>query len=200
MASHPTTLPRRVPRQKRGERRVAALLRAAEDVIGEMGYERATMCAIAERASASIGSLYQFFPNKESVVEALRARYAKEIEKEWRRLALNTSFLTVDGLARGLIDSQIQFARSHPAFLSLLDAPPTARTLHRRKMMRERIAQVLLARRLRTSQTKALRAGAVMQQIFRGLLALYARSTPEEKGAVVDEFKAVLIGYIAPRR
>lgn len=191
--------PRRVPQQERGQRRVASLLRAAESVIGEMGYERATMCAVAERAGASIGSLYQFFPNKESVAEALRAQYTKEVEKVWRHLALTASVLTVDGLVRGLIDSQIQFARSHPAFLALLDAPPTVHTPHRRKLMQERIAQVLLARKPRMSETKALRGGAVMQQIFRGLLTLYARSAAEEKGAVVEEFKAVLIGYLATR-
>ncbi|MGH9469301.1 MAG: TetR family transcriptional regulator [Terriglobia bacterium] len=199
MSSRSTTAPRRVPQQERGERRVAGLLRAAARVIAETGYERATMCAIAERGRASIGSLYQFFPNKESVAEALRARYAQETESVWADLALKAKGLPVRQLVGCLIDSQIQFAESHAAFLALLDAPPTTHTARRRKLMQQRIAKVLLARRPRMSRPKALRIAAVMQHIFRGLLALYARSAAEEKGAVVDEFKSVLGGYLAPK-
>ncbi|MDQ2711302.1 MAG: TetR/AcrR family transcriptional regulator, partial [Acidobacteriota bacterium] len=62
MASRSLITPRRVPRQERGERRVAALLEAAAAEIAEMGCEGATMSGIAERAGACIGSLYQFFP------------------------------------------------------------------------------------------------------------------------------------------
>ena len=54
MSSYPAVAPK-VPRQERGERRVAELLEAAEAVIAESGYEAATMSAIAERAGAAIG-------------------------------------------------------------------------------------------------------------------------------------------------
>ncbi|MGH9358885.1 MAG: TetR/AcrR family transcriptional regulator [Terriglobia bacterium] len=199
MSSRLSTMPRRIPQQQRGQRRVAGLLRAAASVIAEAGYERATMCGIARRARASIGSLYQFFPNKESVAEALRARYGKEIEKLWTELALEAKVLTVEELVCRLVDSHIQLAESHPAFLALLDAPPTAHTAQRRKLMRDRITAVLLARNIGVSGMKAARAGAVVQQILRGLLTLYARSPADEKGAVVEEFKSVLIGYLAAK-
>ncbi|MGH9437803.1 MAG: TetR family transcriptional regulator, partial [Terriglobia bacterium] len=104
MRSRLSTMPRRIPQQQRGQRRVAGLLRAAASVIAEAGYERATMCGIARRARASIGSLYQFFPNKESVAEALRARYGKEIEKLWTELALEAKVLTVEELVCRLVD------------------------------------------------------------------------------------------------
>ena len=80
MQLHSSTEPRRVPCQQRGERRVAELVEAAESVIAENGYEAATMSAIAERAGASIGSLYQFFPNKAAITQALRTEYAKQFE------------------------------------------------------------------------------------------------------------------------
>ncbi|MGH9374648.1 MAG: TetR/AcrR family transcriptional regulator [Terriglobia bacterium] len=199
MASRSSTMPRRIPQQQRGQRRVAGLLRAAASVIAQAGYERATMCEIAVRARASIGSLYQFFPNKESVAEALRARYGKELDKLFRELALEAKVLTAKQLVCRLIDSHIQLAERHPAFLALLDAPPTAHTSQRREVMRDRIAQVLLARDPGISGTKAARAGAVVQQILRGLLILYARSPAHEKDAVIEEFKSVLIGYLAAK-
>jgi AcrR family transcriptional regulator len=189
--------PRRLPQQPRGERRVAGLLQAAAYVIDDVGYEPATMAAIAERAGASIGSLYQFFPNKESVVEALRAQYVKEIEKLWAALAAEASRLPVSELVSRLFRSQIEFAEGHPAFLALFDAPPTVNTAQRREIVRGRIARVILKRKPRMSRSKALRLAAVVHQIVKGLLTLYARADKREKLAIVDEFKVVLTEYLS---
>jgi AcrR family transcriptional regulator len=155
------------------------------------------MAAIAERAGASIGSLYQFFPNKESVVEALRAQYVNEIEKLWAALAAEASRLPVSELVSRLFRSQIEFAEGHPAFLALFDAPPTVNTAQRREIVRGRIARVILKRKPRMSRSKALRLAAVVHQIVKGLLTLYARADKREKLAIVDEFKVVLTEYLS---
>lgn len=57
-------------RQRRGEQRMETLLRAAEVVFAEVGYNRATTNLIAARASVSPGTLYQFYRNKEALAEA----------------------------------------------------------------------------------------------------------------------------------
>src|ERR1700691_1280644 len=74
---------RRLPRQSRGRRRVDGVLEAAAGEISEVGYEAATMSSIATRAGASIGSLYQFFPNKVAIVQALRRHYCDAFELMW---------------------------------------------------------------------------------------------------------------------
>src|SRR3984893_8176245 len=74
MESQTDLAPRRIPIQERGEKRVAGLLEAAAAIFAEVGFEAATMRDIAERAGASIGSLYQFFPNKEVVAQAIKTR------------------------------------------------------------------------------------------------------------------------------
>jgi AcrR family transcriptional regulator len=199
LPSHSAITPRRIPQQERGQRRVAGLLHAAASVIAETGYEPATMCAIAERAGSSIGSLYQFFPNKESVVDALRAQYVKEIEKLWAALAAEARGLTVEELVCRLIRLQIQFAESHPASLALFDAPPTANTPRRREIIRGRIARVILARQPRLSRARALRLAAVVQEIVKGLLALYARASAGERALVLGEFETVLTGYLGTK-
>ncbi len=66
---------RRVPTQDRGRARVEAILDAAESVFADAGYDNATTEAIAQQAGASIGSLYQFFPNKRALFEAVSTRY-----------------------------------------------------------------------------------------------------------------------------
>lgn len=188
-----------MPRQARGQRRVAGFLRAAAYVITEFGYDRTTMSAIAERASSSIGSLYQFFPNKRSVVEALRAKYIQEIEASWVALERRAAGLDAETLAGRLVSLHIEIVKDHPALLALMDVPPTSCTPARRELIRARIASVLLAHKPRLSKSNALRTAAVVQQISKGLLILYAKSDAKGKVAMVEEFKTVLAGYLVPK-
>lgn len=178
---------------------MAGFLRAAAIVITEMGYERATMSAIAERAHSCIGSLYQFFPNKRAVAEAIREQYIKEIEQSWEVLGRQAAVLSTEDLTRRLVSLQLEIVKSHPALLALLDVPPTPRTTTRRELIRARIATVLAAHKPHMSRTAALRVASVVQQISRGLLTLYAQTDADQKVAIVEEFKAVLIGYLMPK-
>jgi|SRR5687768_8562936 len=65
---------RRVPTQERSKKRVEAILDAAAEIFVEVGYDSATIDSIAERAETSVGSIYQFFPNKEALFIALAER------------------------------------------------------------------------------------------------------------------------------
>ncbi|MFZ0661845.1 MAG: TetR/AcrR family transcriptional regulator [Acidobacteriaceae bacterium] len=172
------------------------MLRAAACVLAETGYEATTMCAIAKRAGASIGSLYQFFPNKEAVAEALRAEYIEDVEAIWEMLAKNADKLSVEDLVDQLVCSQTEFVKSHRAFLPLLDAPSTASTWRRRESIRNRIARVLTVRQPGLPRKRALQEGAVVQQIVKGMLTLYARTGAGERAVIAEEFKVVLVGYL----
>jgi AcrR family transcriptional regulator len=65
---------RKLPRQIRSQRRVEKILAAAIEVFREVGFETATTNEIAARADVSIGSLYQFYPNKSAILNALGTR------------------------------------------------------------------------------------------------------------------------------
>ena len=199
LSSYSTIAPRRIPQQQRGRRRVSAFLRAAASVFSELGYERATMSAIARRAHSSIGSLYQFFPNKRSVAEALRSQYIKNIEQYWITLAEQANALTAEELVGRLVALQLQIIEHHSALLALLDLPPTPRTSKQRELIRTRIATVLISHKPRLSKTTAARVAAVVQQISRGILMLYGKTEASQKSAVIEEFKAVLTGYLVPK-
>lgn len=58
---------------------VATILEAAIRVLVKGGYEAATTIAIAQKAGISVGSLYQYFPNKEAIVAALVEDHARQI-------------------------------------------------------------------------------------------------------------------------
>src|SRR3569833_2023390 len=67
--------PRKQPRQVRAELTRQRILTAAAHVFAEHGYAAGTTNRIAERARISIGSLYQYFPNKDAILAALLARH-----------------------------------------------------------------------------------------------------------------------------
>lgn len=67
----PKLTPRKAPRQPRARATVDAILVAAEQLSRKLGVSEWTTNHVAERAGVSIGSLYQYFPSKESLVTAL---------------------------------------------------------------------------------------------------------------------------------
>lgn len=73
------TTPRKRPQQARSKAMVEAILDATIRVLVRRGYESTTTIAIAKRAGVSVGSLYQYFPNKESLVAALVERHSAEL-------------------------------------------------------------------------------------------------------------------------
>ncbi len=79
MPSKPSTKPRKQPQQDRSRVTVEAILEATTHILTEEGYDRANTNRIAERAGISIGSLYQYFPNKESLMAALIEQHSNEM-------------------------------------------------------------------------------------------------------------------------
>ncbi|HTQ08278.1 MAG TPA: TetR/AcrR family transcriptional regulator [Polyangiaceae bacterium] len=72
----PPLVPRKRPRQARSTELVGAILKAAIRVLERDGAAAFTTIRVAERAGVSVGSLYQYFPNKESILFRLQ-------EDEW---------------------------------------------------------------------------------------------------------------------
>jgi AcrR family transcriptional regulator len=196
----PSTQPRRVPCQERGERRVAGLIEAAELVIAESGYEATTMSAIAERAGASIGSLYQFFPNKASITQALRTDYGRQFDAVCAPLAEEAKTRTLRHLVGRLIDVTTHFLDSHPAFLALLDAPRSTRSLPEiRDLLVERFAGIFLARNPRLPKAKAKTLAVITIQIMKALNQLYTELPAGERRPLVREYNLVLYSYLSAR-
>jgi AcrR family transcriptional regulator len=71
---------RRQPQQKRGKQRVEKILIAAAEVFAEAGFAAATIQQIADRASTAVGSIYQFFPDKLAIFNALFAEHLRLTE------------------------------------------------------------------------------------------------------------------------
>ena len=95
---------------------------AAADVIQERGYEAATMAEIAARADTRIGSLYRFFPNKETIGDALTERYIAVLADEYTVLRKRAGSMTPSTLADALIDQLVRLEPQTRAVIALLDS------------------------------------------------------------------------------
>jgi len=193
--------PRRAPRQERGERRLAQLLAAAEALLAEVGYEAATMTGIADRAKASIGTLYQYFPNKESVVLALRSRYSGEMEARWAHLDEEaTAASPVREIAHQLIEVMNRFVEDHPAYFPILDAPVKHKhNQEARNRLRERMAGLFRRKRPALSAQAAYRMAQVSIQIIKSMYLLHADAPPQEREELVKEYQHALAAYLESR-
>ena len=94
--SHPGSHaePRKRPVQARSRQTVESILAAAARILAERGYLATTTNDVAEAAGVSIGSLYQYFPNKDSLLVALEERRLADVRttfaavvRQWRAIA-----------------------------------------------------------------------------------------------------------------
>lgn len=111
--------PRRKPRQVRAELTRDRILTAAAHVFSEHGYAAGTTNRIAERARVSIGSLYQYFPNKDSILAELMVRHIDR--GTWTQAdQLDFSPGSLESVVRALVRDAIDNHRDDPQLLRIM--------------------------------------------------------------------------------
>ncbi len=104
--------PRKRPSQPRARATVDAILVAAAHILKTEGPERLTTNRIARIAGVSIGSLYQYFPNKQAVVAALRERHSEWFDRSVREEADRTVSSSLRDAVRPAIERMIAMHRA----------------------------------------------------------------------------------------
>jgi AcrR family transcriptional regulator len=111
--SQPPSAMRKTPLQARSRVTIDAILDAAAHILGERGWSGLTTNAVADVAGVSIGSLYQYFPNKLALIEAVRRRHFDEVLLVLR--AGGDERTTRKGRIAALIDGMIAVHSRYPA-------------------------------------------------------------------------------------
>jgi AcrR family transcriptional regulator len=102
------------------------------------------MQAIADRSKSSIGALYNYFPDKESVAATLLSGYAEELQWRLKSLMEHSEKLSTAQFAGAFIDCIIEFTQGRPAYINLHTAPIRfRRDPSARKALRAIIADAL---------------------------------------------------------
>ena len=112
----------RPPKRQRGRLRVAAILETGREVILEKGYDAATMTEIAARSGTAIGSLYRFFPSKESLADALMIHFAQRMTQGLDALAERAPDMTPELLATELVELMLALQDERSFVIALTDA------------------------------------------------------------------------------
>jgi AcrR family transcriptional regulator len=108
---------RRQPRQARSQERVKQILDMAEKMFIAEGYNATTTNAIAVRAGVPIGSLYQFFPDKGAIVQALAVRYVEALQQRFNALhSAETRQMSLSSYVDYIIDAIEQFFHDYPGY------------------------------------------------------------------------------------
>lgn len=111
---------RRSPVGKRGQQRRDLILDTAADLLADGGVEAINTNVLAERAGISVGSVYQYFSNKEAILAALGERYMQQLSSNTvAALQQDVSGLDFATMVDRVIDPMIAFERKHPAFRHL---------------------------------------------------------------------------------
>ncbi len=192
------------PKQERGRQRVNRLLDAAAEVFGEVGYEAATTILIAERAATSVGSLYQFFPNKEAIAKALAERYVATWEAQTAAMPIERfTEMTVEQMTDAFIEPLREFIRDNRDFHVLFASSQTSRALAEAihpadEALLQRTDAVFALMRPDLSAAERRRYGLIGRYIVKGLLAAVAYSDELDFDTVFDELKHVMNRYLEP--
>ncbi len=114
---------RRTPRQERSQKRVASILQAAAQLLEEVGAGALTTNAIAQKAGTSIGSLYQFFPNKAAVLVKLADSFRQDVTRTLGRVFnIQTARRSMLDLVNLFIDGIEEVQKRTPGFSYLFSA------------------------------------------------------------------------------
>jgi AcrR family transcriptional regulator len=172
--------PRKAPRQPRARATVDAIIEAAEQLTRKLGITEWTTNHVAERAGVSIGTLYQYFPSKESL---LTAAY---LQRRTVRLdAITTALTTLGGTRAARLTAERAVARAWldgdwPLELTLraqLVADGAARKLVDVDEQALRILREAVARDGAVDEVAARRAFIVLRAI-EGAIAAAVREQP----------------------
>jgi AcrR family transcriptional regulator len=189
-----TLNPRKQPRQQRAEATVSAIIEAAACSLETHGIEGYTTNAIAERAGASIGWLYQYFPNKTALTRALIAREEGLLLASLsEQLAKATGRDILNGLIRVAVHHQLR----RPVLARLLDAeesrlPAGAQTAE----LDERLAQIFTAALGQELIGQQPRLTQDLFAIIHGMVEVAGAKGEQDESVLVWRVERAVFGYL----
>lgn len=202
--------PRKRPVQERSQLTVEAILDAAIQVFERHGYAAGTTARIAERAGVAVGSLYQYFPNKDAILVAVALRHLEQGEAALGGLLAEAGppeRESVAQLTRRLIEGMVALHAAHPALHRMLFeqvALPAAvwgavEALERRAALA--LAELLRARPEVRAADPLLAATMAVQIVEAATHRLVLHPPPGlSRAACVDELVALVAGYLTGPR
>jgi AcrR family transcriptional regulator len=196
----PTAM-RRLPQQARGEERIAAILRAAAQVFYEVGFDAATTNMIARRANTAIGSLYDFFPNKETIAKRLSEQFCEDMHTLFDGVLTDDLVdLSLLQVIDRILDPLIHYHQTHPGFLALWlksqdDLRLSALGQELNATLAQKTARVFTKRYPQCDKVSALRYSQICMQTVQALILLAFKGLQVDY-TIIAELKTMIHAYL----
>jgi AcrR family transcriptional regulator len=204
-----TFRPRKQPLQSRSRDTVAAILKAAAQVFTTRGYASTTTNHIAERAGVSIGSLYEYFPNKDALLVALMEQHIVESEVILAQVALEAPAgpTHVREMIRRFVHAMVELhARDRDLHRVLFEEAPLPKRVRRQladveDRITERVEDYLRAHPDVTARDPALAASVLVKTIEGLTHKLVVHGDPHTDAEYYcEEIVALVTAYLAAKR
>ena len=190
---------RRTPSQKRSRERVERMLTAASEVIAEQGSDAMRMGEVAERAGVSIGSLYQYFPDKGSIIRTLADRYNALgrdcIEGELADVSDAEGFRAAFG---GLIDTYYELFLAEPVMRDIWSGTQADKQLRDIDIVYGRVNGEILGRALKrvrpdVDPAEIDRTAFLVMSLGEAAMRLAISVGREEGDGLVEAYKQMVL-------
>jgi AcrR family transcriptional regulator len=182
---------------------VQAILGAAALVFDEQGFDTASMETIAERAGTSIGSIYQFFPNKLALFEALAAYCLAQQRKAFDDLFASAAESSWTQVISRAIDGFSFLREADPVFRAVLANLQLYRLYEKADVELTqyfigKVAWLVKRHAKKTTPAQRRLIATTIINTITGALFLSQREEPRFRHQLLDETKALLHRYLAP--
>lgn len=205
-------LPRRAPLQARSVHTVQRVLDAASALLSQTPLEEVTTTRIAAEAGLSIGALYRFFPDKQTIIDAIAVRHVEQFKLSLEQSVMVALEAELEDLATfnparvldSVVDAYIVYLDEHADFRAI----SFGRHISPATKEREASPSVGLPSLLKNFMLDSLgipNAGRldlnlrIVSEAGERLIAFaYEQPTREERDRVVTEMKRMLAAYLFP--
>lgn len=201
--------PRNQPQQSRSRATVALILDAAIRIFEREGSDAASTSRIAEVAGVSVGTLYQYFQNRDAILDALQDREFERATAMMQRVLSASQAATDREVARSVVEGLLGLYRAAPELhrvlvLEGLRVTPPERVLAFDLRVVGMIKSFLLLDRSRILADRVDAAAFVIYQSVRATMLAYLLEAPAgvDDRALLDELTELILGYLsasAPR-
>jgi AcrR family transcriptional regulator len=195
---------RKEPSQARSRSMVATIVQATTRVLLKEGYEACTTNRVAEAAGVSIGSVYQYFPNKEALVVAVMERYQAGLHEALVARLAELADADLETAVRGMVSALLEVPLLQPRlYRVLLEQVPRIGALKRLHELHGQYVPLveawLEAHRAEVGVSSPSVAAWVLVASVEGVLARAMLERPGwvELGILEEQVTRLVLNYLA---
>jgi AcrR family transcriptional regulator len=194
--------PRKLPEQDRSRATVDTLVDAAARILVKHGYDAFTTNRVAEAAGVSIGSLYQYFPNKDALLSELMRRHTTAIEDGIEVMVERAKSMPLADVVRLAIEHNVRAHLVDPELHQVLsEVPPLGKLDWEAEFNERMVGRVRAAFEARRSEIVVPDLDLAVYVVTHAVEAIVPSAATErlkdlKSGVLAEEVTRMLVGYL----